>query len=237
MPVSLIPRADFFRDHPILASVVRSLQDYHDPAAEHNRDYWAGEEEERRRWFEAYRDDIDAGPPPPYGGSLPLSVEADRVEALPGALAAAIGAMMAEIGADTAGFVHVARSAPWTSPREHPRADAANAFFRRIGAGERTGDAIVADRASLGEALEAVFWCGRLDAGYGETYLTLGDAPAFASVCQYGNLHVDVYDAAWLDRLREIAARAGFTAVETPPGCDERFGDGGAIDGRELRMD
>jgi hypothetical protein len=75
-------------------------------------------------------------------------------------------------------------------------------------------------------------WSVRMDMGYGPVYIAADGAPFVASLCQYGNLHVEAYTADAIATLHQAARAAGF-AEWTDGVCRERF-SGGAIPGRGL---
>ena len=230
--ITLLPRADTFALHPALARDVRGLQKAFDP----RRDRGDGADEvdpDDLAWFESFRDDI-AAPDLRHAGTMVLGVDAGDVDAYPAALAGALGRLLDDVGADGLIALLAGRGASWISPREHPRVREANAFFRALGAGEGFNGGIVADRDSLADLVTAVFWCARLDAGFGYLYLAARGAPLVATLCQYGNLHLSVWGDGEAEPVAEAARRAGFNEEET---CDERFGADGRIEGRQLRMD
>lgn len=235
--ITLVDRAAALRANPVLAYDVRAMQDAFDPQREYNRDGWESEEE-GRAWFEAFRDDFEAGQRPGEG-EFPVFTLADRelgAEAFAEALPRALGRLFGALGVGEVTFLHVARSRRWPSERTHDaKIVEAGEAFRALGAGEGFDGGIVADLASLGEVVGPLFWSVRADPGYGDVYFGGAGAPVVASFCQYGSLHLSVYGAAWHARAREAAAGAGWMEVPDLE-CSSYAPGGGRIPERQLEL-
>ncbi|HEU0051745.1 MAG TPA: hypothetical protein VFQ39_01165 [Longimicrobium sp.] len=235
MAVELIPRAEALGALPVLAHTVRGMQDAEDPSRDYNRETWAGREAEGAAWFAARRD-----PPPERVVEVPkhdgvmifAAPSPDRDEALD-ELAAGLVRLMETQGDSTLTFLHTARDRSWPSPRTTPAvlADAA-AWFRAAGAGEEFDGALRTGADGLRELLRALAWSVRMDMGYGDVFFAPDRSPWVGSLCQYANLHLDVYGRGEAVRVASAASRAGLVAVEE---CGERE-EGGAIPFRELRV-
>jgi hypothetical protein len=234
--ITLIPRDRCLRENPVLAHELRELQAAFDPERQAAR-YGGEADPEDVAWFAAVRDDIPETDAPPFAGQVVLELPADDLDDLVAALPDAVGRLLAALGGDALTLLHFSRSARWPSPRRSPpqMADAGKRF-RALGAGKGFNGGIRADRASLAEVLVPVFWCTRLDAGYGEVLFGFGEAPVVGTLCKYGSLHCSVYGEEWLERVRRAADAAGFEELAGPHECGERFGAGGRIEGRTLRL-
>ena len=230
--IRLVPRAEALRDLPLLAHTVRGVQSARDPARDYNRDYWAGNEAEGAAWFAAWSDPWPepAARAPRHDGSMILVPRESRSEGGMDDLADAVARLMASEGDATLTLLHVSRAGRWPAERRTPPVLAgAAAWFRSIGAGEDFDGAIQADAASLREILSALYPCVRMDMGYGDVFFAPDRAPWVASLCQYGNLHLDTYGAGAAMRLAVASVDAGLVAVEE---CGA--GEPGAIPFRAL---
>lgn len=235
--ITLRDRTASLRANPVLAYDIRAMQDAFDPQREHNRGGWESEEE-GRAWFEAFRDDFDAGKRPGEG-EYPVFTLADReldADAFAEEMPRALGRLLEALGVGEVTFLHVARTGRWPSERRHDRTIvAASEAFRALGAGEGFDGGIVADLGSLGEVARPLFWSVRADPGYGDVYFGGAGAPVVASFCPYGSLHLSVYGAEWHARARAAAAGAGWMEVPDLE-CSSYAPGGGRIAERQLEL-
>jgi hypothetical protein len=234
--ITLIPRDRCLRENPVLAHELRALQAAFDPERQAAR-YGGEADPEDVAWFAAVRDDIPETDAPPFSGQLALELPADDLDGLAAGLPDAAGRLLGALGGDALTLLHFSRSARWPSPRRSPPQLAeAGKRLRAFGAGKGFNGGIRADRDSLAEVLVPVFWYTRLDAGYGEVHFGFGEAPVVGTLCKYGNLHCSVYGEEWPERARRAAVAAGFHELAGTHECRERFGVGGRIEGRMLRL-
>jgi hypothetical protein len=210
--IALIDRDSCLRAEPVLAHVIRGLE----------RAY-AGEPPS------------DADGAIPFAGTLALGVADERLtlEAYAAALSAAVVRLMEELRVEGITLLQLRRGSPWTSVLDHPALAAAGRAFRAVEEGKHFDGGVAADRESAAGVLGQLFHAVRRDMGLGEIYFALRGTPIVGSFCQYGNLHLEVYGDGGVDEVERAARRAGLAPAE----CDERWGEGGRIEGRRLRME
>lgn len=223
--VDLIPRDVILCQHPYLAQEIGAWQRANAP----------DEDDEDREWYASECDDIVPDPSIRWVGNLILYLPTDDLEETARGVGPALGRMAEALGQRRLALLNAWRAGNWITPRTDPSVLAAAAdAFRAMGADDAFNGGIEVGAAEAGTVLEPLLWCVRMDAGFGSIYITAGDAPFTATLCQYANLHVEVYSAQEMERIRGAARSAGF-AEWTNGMCDERFAAGGAIPGRELR--
>ena len=229
--ITLLSRADCLVRHPVLAQSLRAIQAAHDPGLGSPDQV----DPDEAAWFAAFRDEIPAAATPPFQEMLILQLPAASLDELAASLPDAMERLLAALGGDAATFVHLSRRARWPTRRRSPSvlADAARRF-RELGARGGFNGGIRAGRGSLAGVVAPLFWSTRMDGGYGEVYFALGGAPVVGSLCRYGNLHLEVYGRGAPEPVRKAVAPAGFEVL--PHMCEERFGAGGKIEGRRIRV-
>jgi len=224
-PIPLVGRDECLRANPYLAHAVAGWQRAHAP------------EEGEAEWLAEACDAIVADPQLRWAESLTLYLPTSGIEETAAEMGPALGRMLAPFGGGALTFLHAWPSGRWPTRRRSPAvvATAARAF-REMGAGG-SFDGGIRIAATDAEAVFApLLWSVRMDMGYGPVYIAHEGVPFVASLCQYANLHVDVYAPGAAGAIRDAARAAGF--VESTDGvCDERFESGGAISGRRLRID
>lgn len=210
--IALIDRDTCLRAEPVLAHLIRGLERAH-----------AGEPPS------------DADRAIPFAGTLALGVadEELELEAYAAALPAAVVRLMEELRVEGITLLQRRSDAPWTAVLDHPALAAAGRAFRALGEWKHFDGGVAADRESAAVVLGQLFHAVRRDMGLGEIYFALRGTPVVGSLCQYGNLHLEVYGGGGVDEVERAARRAGLAPAE----CMERWGDGGRIEGRQLRMD
>lgn len=224
--------------NPVLTQALRSYQDAFDPRHDFNRDAGAEPEPEDLAWFDGFRDDFPYDPRRfRHAGSLVLTTEHDEVGNFLAWLPGALDQVMAETGCESLSCLPVGRRAGWLSERDDyaPLAEA-GAALRGFGITPDSHGGIVVDRGSVGEVLVPLFWLARCDTSR-EIWIGADGASFVANFCQYGNLHVYVYDREMVARLREAALRAGFVEVDDAMGCSDRFSSDGSIEGRQIEIE
>jgi hypothetical protein len=181
-------------------------------------------------------DEIHPDPSLRFAEGLVLYAPAPSFDEAARALAPALARLLKPTGGRTLTFLHASRSGRWPTRRRGPPilAESGRAF-RELGAGKGFDGGIRVDARAAAAVIEPLAWSVRMDMGYGPVYLAPEHAPFVASLCQYGNLHVEGYDAGFVDWLRHAAGSAGL-AEWTDGICDERWELGGAIPGRGLRL-
>ena len=224
-PITLVPRDECLRANPVLTHAVVGWQRAHAPVP--------GENE----WYMEVCDPVQPDPAIGWAESLILYLPTRDLDRTARELGPALGRLLAPLGGCSPTLLHAMRSGRWPTPREDPAvlADAASSF-RAMGADERFDGGIRVVAADAAAVLAPLLWSVRMDMGYGLVFIAPDGLPFVASLCQYANLHVDVYSAEVASRIREASRAAGF-AEWTDGMCDERFADGGAIEGRGLRID
>jgi hypothetical protein len=151
-------------------------------------------------------------------------------------LGPALGRVVEAFGGRTLTFLHAWRSGRWPSRRRSPPVLAeAGRAFREMGAGKGFDGGIRVEAPSAGDVIAPLMRIVRMDVGYGQVFLVPDRGPFVASLCQYGNLHVDVYARRAVEPIREAAIFAGL-AEWTDGICDERWETGGAIPGRAISL-
>jgi hypothetical protein len=225
---TLVPRDECLRANPVLIHGVVGWQRAHAPVP--------GETE----WYAENCDPVQADPAVRWAESLILYLPTHDLDETARELGPALGRMIGALDGRTVTLLHAMRSGRWPVPREEPAvlADAADAF-RAMGAGESFDGGIRADAANAADVagvIAPLLWSVRMDMGYGLVYIAPDGVPLLASLCQYGNLHVDVYSQEVAAAIRDAARAAGFEEW-TDGMCDERFAVDGAILGRGLRME
>ena len=180
-------------------------------------------------------DEVHPDPSLRVAGCLTLYAPAASFDQAARELGPALMRLLKPLGERRLTFLHAWRSGRWPTRRRSPPILAAAArAFREMGAGKGFDGGIRADATASAEVIALLAWTVRMDMGYGQVYLVPEHAPLVASLCQYGNLHVEVYDAALGARMRHAAGFGGLAEWEGI--CDERFAAGGAIPGRALSM-
>jgi hypothetical protein len=171
-----------------------------------------------------------------WAESFILYLPAPGIEETAKELGPALARLLEPLGDRMLTFIQARRTGRWPTPRRSPPVLAkAAADFREMGAGGSFEGALRVAAADAEAVLTAVLWSVRMDIGYGPVYLAPDHAPFVASLCQYANLHVDVYAADAPAAIRDAARAAGLEEW-TDGMCDERFEPGGAIPGRGIRL-
>lgn len=227
--ISLVPRDQCLRDHPVLAEAVGGWQRAHAPAPEDGDD----------AWYAAFCDPaLQPDPTIRWAGSLIFYLPERDLDRTARELGPALARMLEALGGGgMLTFLHAARSTRWPTRRRSPpeMADAARAF-RSMGAGKSFNGGIRAAVSECAAVFAPLLWSARMDADYGLVFVAADGVPLVASLCQYANLHVDVYSRPVAAAVREAARDAGL-AEWTDGMCDERFAADGAIPGRWLSLD
>jgi hypothetical protein len=223
-PVTLVPRDACLRDHPVLAQAVFGWQRAHDPGS--------GD----AAWYVEMCDALEPDPAIRWAESLVLYLPERDLDETARELGPALARILEALGGRTLTFLHASRSQRWPTRRRTPTvlADAGRAF-RSMGAGKSFYGGIRVAASGCASVLAPVLWSTRMDFGYGPVFVAADGVPLVASLCQYANLHVDVYSRAVAAAIREAAQAAGL-AEWTDGICDERFAADGAIPGRRLSL-
>lgn len=222
--VTLVPRDQCLREHPYLTHAVVGWQRAHAPVPAESE------------WYIERADPVQPDPAIKWAESLILYLPLDDLEQTGQELGPALGRLLERLGGRTLTFLHAMRDGRWPSGRSGPRelAEAGRAF-REMGAGESFDGGLRADAADSAAVFAPLLWNVRMDIGYGMVFIAFDGAPIVASLCQYANLHVDVYSRDAAAAIRDAAHAAGF--AEWIDGmCDERMSKGGAIEGRGIRI-
>lgn len=229
--ITLIPRARVLAERPLLARGVLAYQDALDPSRD-----GAMDDEDDGAWFDRFRDDAAH----PLGAhaieSRIVRLEISALGAYPGALAKALRRVSEALGEGRMTFVLAGRSQRWPTRRRTPAVlGEAARRLREVGAGGGFNGGISVDGDSFAEVVPALFWHARMEPGYGPVFFGPDDAPLTGTFCQYGNLHLQMYDEDAVARTDAALAAAGFVDVGDA-GCREVFSADGSIAGRELRI-
>ncbi|HEU4560468.1 MAG TPA: hypothetical protein VFS20_21640, partial [Longimicrobium sp.] len=210
--------------HPYLAHAVVGWQRAHAPVP--------GETE----WYAEMCDPVQPDPGIRWAESFILYLPTHRIDETAEELGPALARLLKPFSGRTLTFLLAPRAGRWPTRRRTPPvlADAAR-DFRAMGAGKSFNGGIRVDAADAAAVLAPLLWSVRMDMGYGLIFIAFDDAPFVASLCQYMNLHVDVYSKDAPAAIRNAARAAGFEEW-TEGMCDERFKAGGAIPGRGLRI-
>lgn len=225
--ITLVPRDQCLRDHPVLAQAVGGWQRAHAPAPEDGDD----------AWYAAFCDPaLQPDPAIRWAESLILYLPERDLDETARELGPALARMLTALGGGPLTFLQGPRSTRWPTPRRSPPvlADAGRAF-RSMGAGKHFDGGIRAAASETAAVVAPLVWSTRMDADYGLVFVAADGVPLVASLCQYANLHVDVYSKPVAAAVREAARDAGL-AEWTDGMCDERFSADGAIPGRWLSL-
>ncbi|HSU18041.1 hypothetical protein [Longimicrobium sp.] len=216
-----MPRDECLRANPYLAHEVVGWQRTHAP------------DEDREAWIAEVCDAVEPDPALRVAESFVIHHPTHRIDEAAEEMGPALGQMLAPFGDAALTFLHAPKSGRWPTRRRSPPILAMSAEeFREMGAGKSFDGGIRIDASAAAAVFAPLMWTVRMDIGYGPVFIAPGRAPFVASLCQHGNLHVNVYDAAAVGPLRDAARDAGF--VEWTDGtCRERTGEG-AIPGRGL---
>jgi len=224
--ITLVPREECLRSNPLLAHEVigwqRAVEADSDPD---NAEWWAGA-----------RDEGEPDPRVRCAETFILYVDADTADEAARETGPALGRMIDALGGTAVTALLATRRARWpTRRREPPVLARAARELRAFGAGKGFSGGIRAGASAAGALLEPLLWSVRMEPDYGLVFLAPDRAPFVATLCQYLNLHVDVYDAGAVPAIRAAAREAGFVEP-VDGGCAERFSSGG-IPGRRLAVD
>jgi hypothetical protein len=192
-------------------------------------------EEGQAEWIASSCDAVGSDPALRVAECLVLYLPGDSFDQVAKEMGPVLGRVLAPFGARTLTFLHALRSGRWPTRRRSPPVLATSAAqFLQMGVGNDFAGGIRVPAEDAASVLEPLMWSVRMDMGYGLVYIAADNAPFVASLCQYGNLHVEVYAADAVATIREAARAAGL--AEWPDGiCQERF-TGGAIPGRALSV-
>lgn len=217
--VTLVPRDQCLRENLYLAHAVAGWQQAHALDAADDA------------WVAAMRDEVTPEPAVRWAESMILYLPTRRIDQTAEELGPALERLLAPWDACTLTFLHALRNGRWPTRRRGPPvlADSA-ARFRAMGAGKRFNGGILVAAADAAAVLSPLLPAVRMDIGYGPVYLAADGGPFVASVCQYLNLHVDLYAPGAAAMVRDAASAAGF-AEWTDGICDERITPGGRIPG------
>ena len=183
----------------------------------------------------------DAGPMPRFAGPplvLAPATASARIDRYATQLARATARWMTAMGWPTLHALGLSPRSAWqgrTDAQRPPYPALARALARLPAPGlpARFRGALVFSAAGCAQALPLCFWaarCGTLGDG---PLLGAADQPWVASLCQHGNLHVEVYDAGLRERLLHTATASGWAPVQGA--CARSFGRAQAgIPGRNL---
>lgn len=165
-----------------------------------------------------------------FAGQVLLAVDSEDApdeESVPGPLGRAVGKWLESTG-EVALTAVLEGQVPWLSqPNDYPPVAAVQTGLR-----ERFGDAAYAgalsatSRDGVSQLVAAMFWLGRCCASLPQIHLVSPGRPWVATICQYGQLHVERY--AEVPGFEAQARKAGLVRVSE---CRRR----GAIGGRALK--
>ena len=212
MTLRLVPRAQALAEHPAFGALLLQLQRVvHDEQPELWETMPAPPALPRHAGNRVWRVDNAIGGPA-------------RIDRYVRRLARGLARLLPALGAGHWLVLPLQRRAWWAGATDERGAYPALArarsalprLPRRFAGGLRFG----ADSAEA--AVRLWFWSRRRAAPAGDAWATAGTLPLMVSLCQYGNLHLEVYDAGLLRRLDEVAAACGLAPT---PGsrCDDRF--------------
>jgi hypothetical protein len=190
-------------------------------------------DEEQGDWL-ARCDEVEPDPSLRFATCLILYAPAPTFDEAARELGPALGRVVEAFGGRTLTFLHAWPGGRWPTRRRTPPVLAeAGRAFREMGAGKGFDGGIRVESTAAGDVIAPLMRIVRMDMGYGQVFLAPDRGPFAASLCQYGNLHVDVYARRAVELIREAAISAGL-AEWTDGICDERWERGGAIPGRSL---
>ncbi len=97
---------------------------------------------------------------------------------------------------------------------------------------------LLADRASMTELLETIFWLSRCCASLPDIYLAPPKEAFAFSVCKHGVLHLEPYSSSQRILLCGESSKLGFRLLTRGSSCDDSFSDieGPAIPGRKIEV-
>jgi hypothetical protein len=220
-PITLLPRGECLRANRYLAHEVIGWQRAHAP------------DEDREAWLAGVCDAFEPDAAVRFAESFVIHRPTHRIGEAAEEMGPALARMLAPFGGTTLTFLLAPKNGRWpTRRRSPPTLVKPAAAFRKMGAGKSFDGGIRIDASAAAAVFSTLMWSVRMDIGYGPVFIAADEAPFVASLCQHMNLHVDVYDAAVVETVREAARAADF--VEWTGGvCRERSGEG-AITGRGL---
>lgn len=220
--LTLVPRAECLRESPYLAHAVTGWQRAHAP------------DDDPSPWLAEMCDTIEPDPVIRWAESMVLYLPTPRIDQVAEEMGPALARLLAPFGARTLTLLQAWPNGRWPTRRRTPPvlADAARRF-RAIGAGTSFTGGIRVPAEEAAAVLAPLLWSVRMDAAFGPVYMAAGGAPLVFSLCQYLNLHLDIYSPDAAATVRETAPAAGF-AEPVDGTCRERSEASGAIPGRAL---
>lgn len=217
MTLRFLPRAQALSQNPAFAAAFCALQR-------------AVFDEQPRLWEGEVPQQV---PPDHVGNRVWRAVgRSTRTDHYAARLARALGLLLPALGAAWWSVLPLHRHARWAGadeaapaypPLARARAGLLQAEPGRPAMGSRFAGALQFDAASATQAVPLWFWVSRCGALPGEAYAAADELPLLASLCQYGNLHLSVYDRGLLRRLDRVAAGCGFAPIDGLV-CRELFG-------------
>ncbi|MCB1493567.1 MAG: hypothetical protein KDJ77_17515 [Rhodobiaceae bacterium] len=255
MPLDLRPRPEVLADQPALAWHIRDWQSQAFDLDEHRyaagEDVWldidadapvtltAAQAEELNRQTEAeFAELLDPDPGlPPFERARFLVGELDAasMEAFTSAIGDAVLRLCAAMGWERLSVLPMVRASIIVQDNDFADADAATRTLADTGLTKDFSGAISGPAKDVAPLFGPLFWIARCNAC--APYICFG-APGSATVgtlCQYANIHFDVYDTAEADALADALVASGFDVPDDGI-CGERFSETGAIEGRRLDL-
>lgn len=104
-----------------------------------------------------------------------------------------------------------------------------------LGFTKTDANGFVADTEGLSAILGNLFWIARCNASAPYILISPGESATVATLCKYGNFHVDFYRMEERARFESKLPQSGLE-IEMDGICRERFSDDGAISGRMLQI-
>lgn len=249
--LSLISRAEALSRNPLLASVVLGVQAAHDPAlAPHQAGdrVWLGEDEGPTVLDEALAGRLNAeacaahaaicdqvAPPRvnlAYAGEIVLEAEGTDADVAIARCAEGLAALAKALGWKELTFIGGFAVPLVPANSDHATAASARGRLASRGIDDSYRDAIVVTDNDVSPIARDLLTVVRHEGSAPEIRFQGTGAACIGSLCQYANLHLDIYGT--VERPRIMAAIDGTGLTVAVNGCRERFGEGGRIAGRRI---
>ncbi|MBK8171363.1 MAG: hypothetical protein IPK60_13595 [Sandaracinaceae bacterium] len=169
-----------------------------------------------------------------FVGASRFACAAEDVSEFPQRLGDALALTLEQLGYRSV-IAAMERRVPWLAQSNDfpPVAEALDALRGRFLTSDFDGG-LEADLADISALTATLFWLTRGCASLPQIYFVTASAPWVGSLCQYGVLHVEFFDASERTRFTGAAMGNGFEVTQE---CTDPYSCHGAINGRAIRFE
>lgn len=133
-------------------------------------------------------------------------------------------------------FITAYRDAYLTQKNDYPPAERAAEELKKLGIGDDYAGGVIAKRNETFMVLGPFFTLQRYNASAPYVNFAAAGFSVVGTLCKYGNIHFDCYEAHEFILLKEALLQSGFT-VPVDGICEDKFSHSDLCEGRRIALD